>query len=84
MTRRFCTAGQTPKCGAKGIQLIFNQEEAALGEGYTPFTGPSNSTVFMNVSAIAAGAVEADDTEDSSGHDLSHELGHQFQLHHLP
>ena len=83
--RRFCTPGLSPKCKAKGSQLVFNDDEGTA-QGYTPH--PLNSQVFMNISAIAGlatphPALEDSSTDDSSDHDVSHELGHQFQLHHI-
>jgi hypothetical protein len=79
---RFCTAGQTPKCTQKGVQLVFNQD-IGTALGYTPFTGPTNAAIFMNISAVSASALEDNSADDSSNHDVSHELGHQFQLHHI-
>jgi hypothetical protein len=80
--RRLCTAGQVPKCTSSGSQLVFNQDQGS-GLGYTSFTGPTSAAIFMNISAIGAGALEDSSVADSSNHDVSHELGHQFQLHHI-
>ena len=77
MERRFCTAGQTPKCTNKGAQLVFNQDQGTA-QGLTAYTGPPSAAIFMNISAISVGALEDSSTTDSSNHDVSHELGHQF------
>jgi len=80
--RRFCDPTKLPKCTAKGAQLGFNRDEGTA-LGYTAFTGPTSAPIFLNISAIAVGALEDSSTDDSSNHDVSHELGHEFQLRHV-
>lgn len=80
--RRFCIPNQLPKCTSNGIQLAFNLDEATA-QGYTPFTGSTSASTFMNLSAVARSALEDAGSDDSSNHDVSHEIGHEFQLHHL-
>lgn len=87
--RRFCDPSLRPKCQPKGVQLVFISQVAinlvgTTAQGYTPATGPTSSPVYMNISAIAANAIEDDNTGFLSGHGVSHEIGHEFQLLHLP
>jgi hypothetical protein len=85
IVRRFCDKAALPRCQPLGIQLVFVSQVAnSASAGYTPFTGSTSSPRFMNISAIAAGVVEDDSTVFLTGHDISHELGHEFQLQHFP
>ncbi len=85
LVRRFCNPAASPKCSSSGVQMVFTNDIVYFGaaQGYTPYKGSTKTPNFMNITVLATSALEDASTEDSSNHDVSHELGHVFQLRHV-